>query len=279
MKKRKERGLLLKLGRLFLYLWALFILFVLGWIILSSLKTNQELFESFWKLPESLQWENFKTAWIQSDLAAYFINSVIVVVVSVVAIVLVSAPASYLLSRYKFFGRDFVTGSFILGIGIPFQAVLIPIYLLLAKIGLINSLPGLIMVYIAIQLPFTIFILTGFFKTLPQSIEESASIDGAPANTIFWKIMLPMARPGLVTVVILNSVTLWNEFLFAKAYMTENVNYTLSVGLYQFYQSMQYNSDWVGLYAGIVIIVIPILVLFMWLSSRIIEGMTAGSGK
>lgn len=277
--KQKERSILLKIGKLFLYIWAFFIVFVLGWIILSSLKTNQELFDSFWSLPETFQWENYRKAWIQSDLVSYFLNSVIVVLVSVIGIVLVSAPASYVLSRFQFFGRRFLTGSFILGIGIPFQAVLIPIYFLLVKIGLINSLTGLIVVYVAIQLPFTIFILTGFFQTLPNDIEESASMDGASDNTIFWKVMLPMARPGLVTVTILNAVTLWNEFLFAKAYMTENVNYTLSVGLYQFYQSMQYNSDWVGLYAGVVIIVIPILVFFMWLSSWIIEGMTAGSGK
>lgn len=275
----KERSILLTIGKSLLYIWAFFIIFVLGWIILSSLKTNQELFSSFWKLPETLQWGNYKKAWVQSDLASYFLNSVIVVCVSVVGIVLVSAPASYVLSRFTFWGRGFLTNSFILGIGIPFQAVLIPIYFLLVKIGLINSLMGLIIVYVAIQLPFTIFILTGFFQTLPRDTEESAAIDGASANTIFWKIMLPMARPGIVTVTILNAVTLWNEFLFAKAYMTQNVNYTLSVGLYQFYQSMQYNSDWVGLYAGVVIIVIPILVFFMWLSSWIIEGMTAGSSK
>jgi len=276
---KSDRSILLTLSRAFLYIWVLFILFLLGWIILASLKTNQELFEGFWKLPASLQWENYHTAWINSDLMSYFFNSLFVVSISVIGIVAVSAPASYILSRFKFRGKEPLTIAFILGIGIPYQAVLIPIYLLLLNIGLINTLSGLIVVYVALSLPFTIFILTGFFTTLPNDIEEAARIDGASANTIFWKVMLPMARPGIVTVIILNAVGLWNEFLLAKAYINVNDKYTLSVGLYQFYQSMQYNSDWVSLFAGVVIIVLPILVFFLWLSDRIIEGMTAGSGK
>lgn len=277
--KSNERSIFLTIGKILLYIWVIFILFILGWIILASLKTNQELFDGFWKLPESLQWGNYRTAWVQSDLAAYFVNSVVVVTISVLGIVAVSAPAAYVLSRFNFLGKEPLTLSFIIGIGIPFQAVLIPIYLLLLKIGLINSHIGLIIVYIALSLPFTIFILTGFFQTLPADVEEAASIDGASANTIFWKVMLPMARPGLITVTILNTVSLWNEFLLAKAYINVNSKYTLSVGLYQFYQSMQYNSDWVSLFAGVVIIILPILIFFMWLSDRIIEGMTAGSGK
>ncbi|PLS18748.1 carbohydrate ABC transporter permease [Bacillus sp. M6-12] len=267
------------LGKLFLYLWTLFILFILGWIILASLKTNQELFKGFWSLPETLQWGNYYIAWVQSDLASYFFNSLLVVTVSVIGIVAVSAPAAYVLSRFNFFGKEFLTNAFVVGIGIPYQAVIIPIYLLLMKIGLINSFTGLIIVYIALSLPFTIFILTGFFQSLPSDVEEAAIIDGASENAIFWKIMLPMARPGLITVAILNAVGLWNEFLLAKAYINVNEKYTLSVGLYQFYQSMQYNSDWVSLFAGVVIVIFPILIFYLWLSDKIIAGMTAGSGK
>lgn len=267
------------LGKTFIYVWTLFILFILGWIVLSSLKSNRDLFEGFWSLPESLQWGNYYTAWVQSDLAAYFFNSLLVVTLSVLGIVLVSAPAAYALSRINFIGRGYLTNAFVIGIGIPYQAVLIPIYLLLLKIELINSHTGLIIVYIALSLPFTIFILTGFFQSLPSDIEEAAIIDGASDNTVFWKIMLPMARPGLITVMILNTVGLWNEFLLAKAYINVNEKYTLSVGLYQFYQSMQYNSDWVSLFAGVVIVIFPILIFYLWLSDKIIEGMTAGSGK
>jgi raffinose/stachyose/melibiose transport system permease protein/N-acetylglucosamine transport system permease protein len=277
--KSYGRSLWSTLGKTFLYLWTLFILFIIGWIVLASIKTNGELFKGFWSLPQSFQWGNYYTAWVQSDLASYFFNSLFVVTISVLGIVLVSAPAAYVLSRYTFFGREFLTNAFVIGIGIPYQAVLIPIYLLLIKIGLINSFTGLIIVYIALSLPFTIFILTGFFQSLPSDVEEAALIDGASENAIFWRVMLPMARPGLVTVMILNAVGLWNEFLLAKAYMNVNEKYTLSVGLYQFYQSMQYNSDWVSLFAGVVIIIFPILIFYLWLSDKIIAGMTAGSGK
>lgn len=277
--KAQDRSIFFVLGKIFLYIWVFFIIFVLGWIVLASLKTNQELFEGFWKLPDSLQWGNYYTAWIQSNLVSYFLNSIFVVSISVFGIVLVSAPAAYVLSRFNFFGKETITVTFVLGIGIPFQAVLIPIYMLLLKMGIINTFLGLIIVYIALSLPFTIFVLTGFFQTLSNEIEEAASIDGASANKIFWRVMLPIARPGIITVTILNTVTLWNEFLLAKAYINVNSKFTLSVGLYQFYQSMQYNSNWVALFAGVVIIVFPILIFFLWLSDRIIEGMTAGSGK
>ncbi|MFC4802184.1 carbohydrate ABC transporter permease [Neobacillus sp. GCM10023253] len=267
------------LGKGFVYLWALFILLLLFWVFLSSLKTNQELFTSIWSWPKEFQWGNYYTAWIQSDLASYFLNTIFVVTLSVIGIVAVSAPAAYVLSRIGFKGREFITNSFVIGIGIPYQAVLIPIYLVLLKLGIINTLFGLIVVYVALSLPFSIFILTGFFNTLSTEIEEAAAIDGATANQTFWKIMLPMARPGIITVVTLNAVGLWNEFLLAKAYINVDDKYTLSVGLYQFYLSMQYNSDWVGLLAGVIIVITPILLFYFWLSDRVIEGMTAGSGK
>lgn len=263
----------------FIYFWALFILFVFAWVFLASFKDNRELFSSFWSLPDKIQWVNYVTAWINSNLAGYFFNSVVVVTISVIGIVIISAPAAYILARIPFKGREFITISFVIGIGIPYQAVLIPLYLLLVQMGLINSLGGLIVVYIAVSLPFTIFILTGFFNTISTNFEEAAAIDGASPNRTFWAIMFPMARPGIITVVILNSVALWNEFLFANAFINTDGKYTLNVGLYKFYQTMQYNSDWVALLAGVVIVVLPILLFYFWLSDRIIEGMTMGSGK
>lgn len=267
------------LGKLFLYFWVIFILFVFAWIILASLKSNREVFDSIWSLPDKLHFENYLTAWFDFNLLRSLINSVIVVLSSALGILLFSAPAAYVLSRIWFKGRELVTTSFVIGIGIPFQAVLIPLYLLFIKMGILNTLVSLIIVYIATQIPFAIFILTGFFSTIPKSFEEAALVDGANPNTIFWKVMLPMARPGLITVGILTSVNLWNEFLFAFTYINSTEKYTLPVGLYKFYQTMQQTSDWTSLFAGVVIIILPILLFYLWLSNRIIEGMTAGGGK
>lgn len=267
------------LTKAFIYLWTLFIIFLFLWVILASLNTNQGFLSSFWSFPEHFQWHNYYDAWINANLSRYFLNSVLVVAVSIIGIVILSAPAAYILSRVFFKGRGVITSFFIIGIGIPHQAVVIPLFLMLVKLGLLNSLPGLIIVYIAYSLPFSIFILIGFFSTISSDIEESAAIDGASANRTFWQIVLPIARPGIITVTILNGVGLWNEFLFAYAYLSSGDKYTLPVGLYNFYETMQQNSNWVTLYAGVVIVVIPILVFFLWLSDRIIEGMTAGSGK
>lgn len=267
------------LAKGFIYLWTVFILAILVWIILASLKTNQELFANIWTLPSSFQWGNYHTAWINSNLSGAFVNSVIVVLLSVIGIVLLSTPAAYVLSRIPFKGRGLLTNSFIIGIGIPHQAILIPLYLLLLQMHLINTLTGLILVNIAAALPFTIFILTGFFSTIPVDVEEAAALDGASPNKSFWTVILPMAQPGIITVVILNSVSLWNEFLFAYAFINSGDKYTLSVGIYKFFETMQYNSDWVSLFAGVVIVILPILSFYLWLSDRIIGGMTMGSGK
>lgn len=263
-------------GKTFLYLWVMFILFVFTWIILASFKSNQEVFGSIWALPSKIHWENYYNAWVNFNLFSSFVNSLIVVSISVFGVLIFSAPAAYVLSRIPFKGREVLTVSFILGIGIPFQAVLIPLYLLFIKLGLINTLASLIIVYIATQLPFTIFILTGFFSTIPKEVEEAAALDGAGPNRTFWTIMLPMSRSGLITAGILASVGLWNEFLFAFTYINSTDKFTLPVGLYKFYQTMQQTSDWASLFAGVVIIVIPILVFYLWLSNRIIEGMALG---
>lgn len=263
----------------FIYFWIAFILLIFGWLLLASLKTDRELLSSFWSIPEKLQWGNYEYAWISSNLIGNFMNSIIVVTISIIGIVVLSAPAAYVLSRITFRGREFITTSFIIGIAIPHQAILIPLYLMLIKIGLINSLTGLILVYVVYSLPFTIFILTGFFSTISLEIEEAAAIDGASPNRTFWQIMLPMARPGIITVIILNGVGLWNEFLFAYTFLNSGGKFTLSVGLYKFYETMEYNSNWASLYAGVVIVIIPILAFYIWMSGRIIEGMTAGSSK
>lgn len=278
MKRILDKGFL-GLSKALIYFWIVFILFIFLWVILASLKTDQELLGSFFSWPEKIQWKNYHFAWINSNLIGYFFNSVLVVVISIIGIVALSAPAAYVLSRVFFKGRKTITSAFIIGIAIPHQAILIPLYLVLIKIGLIDSLIGLIVVYVVYSLPFTIFILTGFFSTIPYEIEEAAAIDGATPNRTFWSVMLPMARPGIITIIILNGVGLWNEFLFAYTFLNSGSKFTLSVGLYKFYETMEYSSNWSSLYAGVVIVILPMLIFYIWMSNRVIEGMTAGGIK
>jgi ABC-type glycerol-3-phosphate transport system permease component len=266
-------------GGSLVWLWAAFIVFVFVWLVFSSFKDNRELFSNMWSLPSHLQFANYKTAWSAADLTTAFTNSILVVTGSVIAIIAVSAPASYVLSRIPFKGTNLVTTYFIVGIGIPVEVILIPLFIMMARFRLVNSLWGLGLVYVSLSLPFTIYLLTGFFRSLPYELEEAAAIDGAGPFLTFFRIMMPLARPGLVTAAVLNAVGLWNEYLLALVLLNDNAKYTLSLGILNLYASMRYTSNWVGLFAGVVIVVLPVALIYAWLSSRIIEGLTLGSGK
>ena len=260
-------------------LWSLFTVFVIGWVALSSLKTNREVFKEAWKLPTELHFENFSKAWSVVRLGDYFLNSTLVVLSSVVLILMVSAPASYILSRVKFRGRNLITMIFTAGMGIPFPLLFIPLFVLLASIKLSDSLVGLTIVYVSLSIPFTVYILTGFFGSLPTELEEAAIIDGCTDYQVFFKVMLPLASPGLITAAIFNFIGLWNEYQLALIFINTAQNRTLSLGLYSLANAMQYTGDWVGLFAGIVIIMVPTIVLYIFLSEKMIAGITMGASK
>lgn len=260
-------------------LWSLFTVFVIGWVVLSSLKTNREIFKLAWQLPKVLHFENFIKAWSVVRLGDYFLNSTVVVLSSVLIILLVSAPASYVLSRVNFKGRNLITMIFTAGMGIPFPLLFIPLFVLLASLKLSDSLLGLTVVYVSLSIPFTVYILTGFFSTLPTELEEAAIIDGCKDYQVFFKVMLPLASPGLITAAIFNFIGLWNEYQLALIIINTAENRTLSLGLFSLSNAMQYTGDWVGLFAGIVIIMIPTIILYVFLSEKMIAGITMGASK
>ncbi len=268
-----------KLGGFAVYLWSFLSIMVILWVIMGSLKSNNELFTKTWALPSHWMFHNFVDAWTGSGLGTGMINSIIVVSVSVCGILLVSVPAAYVLSHIHFKGSELLNQFFILGIGIPYQVILVPLYFVLAKLHLVNSLMGLTLVYISLSIPFTVFLLTGFMRSQPTELEEAAAIDGASPLRTFLSIVVPLAQPGIITAAILNAVGLWSEYMLALTFINDNSQYTLSLGLLSMYGTMQYTANWVGLFAGIVILILPMLLLYMWLNNRIIEGMTLGAGK
>ena len=260
-------------------LWSLFTVFVLLWIGLASLKTNRELFLNVWALPTKLQFQNYVKAWSQLHLGSYFLNSFEVVMASVIIILVLSAPASYILSRAKFRGSNLLILIFVAGIGIPLPLLFIPLFVILAQIKLINTLPGLGIVYVASSIPFTVYMLTGFFASLPQELEEAAILDGCSDIEVFTKVMLPLASPGLITAAIFNFVFLWTEYQLALVFISAPEFRTLSLGLYALENSMEYTGDWVGLMAGVVCVVVPTIILYIFLSERMISGITMGAVK
>jgi ABC-type glycerol-3-phosphate transport system permease component len=266
-------------GYVVLLAWCGFTLFAIGWIAMSSFKTNRQLFQEPLRLPAQLRFENYHTAWSAVDMSRYLLNSVVVVSVSVFLILAVSAPAAYALSRVKFRGSNTLTTFFTAGMGIPYPLLFIPLFALMRSLDLVHTLSGLSIVFVSLSLPFTIYILTGFFITLPSELEDAAAIDGCSDYQVFWRVMLPLASPGLLTAAIFNFIGLWNEYQLALVFANTEDTRTLSLGLYALRNALQYTGDWASLFAGIVIIMIPTVVIYAILSERMISGVTVGSLK
>jgi raffinose/stachyose/melibiose transport system permease protein/N-acetylglucosamine transport system permease protein len=267
------------LANLFLGLWILFTLFTIAWVVLSSLKTNRELFESVWSLPRGFGWQNYVKAWKVSRMGSYFLNSIILITLSTAGIVFVAAPAAYVLSRVAFRGRQLITNIFVSGMSIPQVLLLVPLFMLLRSFFLLDNLLGVGIVYIVVNLPFTIFMLTSFFVSLPVELEEAAALDGASPFRAFRTVMLPLAGPGISTAFVINFIWNWKEYFWPLVLISSDAKKTVSLGLYGLQGSMQYSADWVGLFAGCVIVMLPTLVLYTVMSRRIMSGMTIGALK
>lgn len=253
---------------------------ILLWLAASSLKSTRAIFDDPWSLPTTLEWGNYARAWSQSRFGAAALNTLVVVAAASVLIVALAAPAAYALARAGHRASGAVTAALAIGMGIPFQVIVIPLFVLLQRVGLTNSFAGLVIVYVGTSLPFTVILLTGFFRGLSSEMEEAAALDGAGAWRTFASIMLPLVRSGLVTALMLNLIGLWNETFIALVLLQSSDKQTLSLALLGFMQRQQYNgADWGGLFAGVCILVLPTLLVYAWLSRRVIEGLTLGSGK
>lgn len=267
---------------IFLILWSAVTIFIFLWLVEGSFKTNREVFGSAFALPATplkAAAANYEKAWSLAHMSVYFTNSVLVTAVSVVLVVAISAPAAYALSRVPFPGNTFVTYYFIAGMGLPFQLILVPLFVLLTRLHIADTLQGLILTYVGVSIPFTILLLTGFFRTLPTELEDAAAIDGCSEFGIFWRVMMPLAGPGITTAAIFNFVSIWNEFLLAMLIIRNDKLRTLPLGIMNIRFSMQYTADWAALFAGIVIVLIPNFLVYLALSERVMSGLTLGMGK
>ncbi len=265
---------------LILGLWGAFSIFFVLWIVLASLKSTRSLFGQPWSLPEKPAFSNFAKVWISNRFEEYFLNSFMVVTGSVILLLIVALPAAYVLSRGNFRGRRPLLAMFVFGMGIPVPLLFIPLVIITTEFGLVDTLTGLSLVYVAISLPFTIYVLQGFFSSLPSDLESAARVDGCSDWQIFWHVMLPLAAPGAATVAILNFVGLWNEYQLSLVLINSPENRTISLGIYSLISSMQYSGgNWPGLFAGVTMIMVPTIALYIFLSERMISGITMGGVK
>ncbi len=263
----------------FLALWAILVVLPLLWALLTSFKSDQEIFTSPWSLPAQWRFDNFVRAWTEGNIGTYFINSLIVVVSATVLVMLLGAMTAYVIARYTFPGRDVLYYAFVAGMAFPIFLALVPLFFVVRNLGLIGTYPGLILVYVAYALPFTVFFLVSFFRTLPVSLIEAALLDGCSHAGVFFRIMLPLARPGIVSVGIFNFLGLWNQFILPLVLMPDKSKYVLSQGLAVLAANQGYRSDWSALFAGLVIAILPVLVVYVAFQRKIQEGLAFGGFK
>ena len=261
-------------------LWSASSVFFVLWVIMASFKKNRDLFASPWSIPTEPQTANYVKAWVSAHFDLYFANSLLVVSLSVLAILLVSTPAAYVLARAKFRGQAFLANFFALGLGIPIPLLFVPIVYIMTNLRLGDSLTGLSIIYVSLSIPFSIYVLQGFFASIPSEYEQAARMDGCSDGQVFRLVVLPMAMPGVITTGILNFVGLWNEYQLSLVMINSTENRTLSLGIYALISSMQYSGgDWAGLFAGVTIVMLPTILIFVILSEKMIGGMTMGGIK
>ncbi|MFG2193358.1 carbohydrate ABC transporter permease [Streptomyces sp. NPDC048639] len=262
-----------------LILWAFMVVMPLLWAVMTSFKTDREIFTSPWALPTSLEFGNWSRAWTQAHMSDYFLNTVLVVGGSLLGTMLLGSMAAYVLARFTFPGNRFIYFLFIGGMSFPIILALVPLFYVMNNMALLNTLHGLVLVYIAYSLPFTVFFLTAFFRTLPTSVAEAAFMDGASHTRTFFQVMLPMAKPGLISVGIFNFLGQWNQYMLPTVLNTEPEKKVLSQGLVQLAVSQGYKGDWSGLFAGLVMAMLPVLAAYIVFQRQVVAGLTAGALK
>ena len=246
-------------------------------MLLNSFRPSADIFNDPLGLPKELYVGNYVEAWREARFATYFANSVGVVLAGVGLCTTVSALAAYALARYDFRGNGVLTAYFIAGLTLPIELAVVPIFYLLGSFGLVDSRLGLVLVYAATGVPFSVFVLAAFMRGLPRELEEAARLDGAGELRIFAQVMLPLVKPALATVVIFQFVQLWNDFFFPLVLLRTTDKYTLPVGLTNFFG--EYQTDWGAVFAGLVITTAPLVVLFLFLTRQIVSGLVGGMGK
>jgi N-acetylglucosamine transport system permease protein len=246
-----------------LILWSVIVIGPMLWTLMTSFKTTREIFSSPFSLPASLNLQNYVNAWTTAGIGKYFLNTVLVVGSALVIVMILGSMCAYVLARFEFPGSKAIYYLMLAGLTFPIFLAIVPLFFTLRNLGLLNTLPGLSLTYVAFALPFTVFFLFAFFKTLPYEISEAAALDGAGEWATFFMVMLPMARNGFASVAIFNFLGLWNQFLIPVAINTNVDNYVLSQGMASFASQAGYAVDFGALFAAVVITVLPVLVIYI----------------
>jgi len=274
-----------------LILLALTIIVPVAWVFMASFKENVEFYGNPWTLPQGLHWQNFVDAWTTAKMGDYMLTSVMVTALSLAILLVVALPCSYVLARFAFKGRSFIKTGFMAGLFINVNYIVVPIFLMLrdgnttmkqlfGSSFLLNNPIILAVVYASTALPFTIYLLSGYFVTLPKAYEEAAYIDGAGYGKTMLQIIFPMAKPSIITVILFNFLSFWNEYIISMTLMSSVKGpKTLPVGLLNLMQAQQSAANYGPMYAGLVLVMLPTLILYICVQNQLTKGMTMGGLK
>lgn len=284
-----------RLYKIFIYValltLAVTIIIPVAWVFMASIKENSEFYGNPWAMPAGFYIQNFADAWGKARMGEYMLNSVVVTALALVILLVVALPAAYVLSRFAFKGRQFLNVAFMGGLFINVNYIVVPIFLMLVdgdkflknafgNSFLLNNIFVLALVYASTALPFTIYLLSGYFSTLAHDYEEAAYIDGAGYGTTMLKIIFPMAQPSIITVILFNFLSFWNEYIIAMTLLSDpKGSKTLPVGLMQLTQAQQSAAQYGQLYAGLVLVMLPTLILYICVQKKLTQGMTLGGLK
>lgn len=295
--RRKNKGAIQETSRFAkfliyipLVLLSITIIVPVFWVFMASIKENVEFYRNPWALPKGFYFQNFIDAWESANMASYMLNSVIVTVIALFLLIIIALPASYVLARFKFKSSKFWNILFMAGLFINVNYIVVPIFLMLSdadrflnqrieRTFFLNNIFILALVYAATALPFTIYLLSGYFKTLAKDYEEAAYVDGAGYFRTMVQIIIPMAKPSIVTVILFNFLAFWNEYIISMTLLTRPEMKTLPVGLMNLMAAQRSAVQYGKMYAGLVIVMLPTLIMYMLVQKKLTQGMTVGGLK
>ena len=271
-------------GYITLTLWVIFTFVLIGWILAASLSTSREIFTGkSLMFPSGLHFENYVKAWTNNNVSTFFLNSLLYASVSSTLLVIVASPAAYVMSRFTFFLNHPLQHGFVAAMGVPVVMIILPLFGVVTDLQLLRQdfTIRLLMIFLFVgyNIPYTSIFLLSFFGNLSRSYEEAAALDGCSPTATFWKIMLPLAQPGIITVTIFNFINIWNEYFMSLIFASGDRVRPVAVGMYGMIESMRYTGDWAGMFASVIIVFLPTFVMFLFLSERIIAGVTGGGIK
>ena len=274
----KQKGLRLLLRVILLTATVIFV-YPLVWNLIAAFKTNKEIMESPWSVPEVLNFSNFTRAFAESGMGEFIINSFLVTALSMTILLILVVPTSYALSRFDFKGRKLLHNFYMAGLFIQPVYIMIPLFLMMNNLHMLDNRFWLSLVYAAGALPFSVYLLTGFMRSIPGEFEESAYIDGSGYFRTLISIIVPLARPGILTVVIFNFFTFWNEYALALVLISSNDKKTIPVGLANLMEVQKFATDWAALFAGLVLVLLPTITLYALTQKKLTEGLSMGGLK